>query len=214
MTTPLMKLFYQTHSPYARKVLVMAHEVGLADRLEVIHHETSPVIRNDEVFALNPLGQVPVLVTERDSLFDSTVIVDYLDGLHGGPKMIPPHGPARWHALRRQALANGIAEAGIHLRWETVRRPDALRWPDLADGFRDKLRTSYDYLERDESLDGPLDIGHIALAASLSWIIFRELPSFGAQHARVARWYEQFSRRPSMLATPLSGQSVDRPVGR
>jgi hypothetical protein len=76
----------------------------------------------------------------------------------------------------------------------------------LADGFRDKLRTSYDFLER----DGPLDIGHIALAATLGWVVFRELPSFGAQHVRVARWYEQFSRRPSMLATPLSGPSYDR----
>src|SRR5439155_17400727 len=58
-----VKLFYQTHSPYARKVLVMAHEVGLAERMEVIHQETSPVVRNDAVFALNPLGKVPVLVT-------------------------------------------------------------------------------------------------------------------------------------------------------
>jgi len=205
-----MKLFHQTHSPYARKVLAMAHEVGLADRIEVIHQETSPMVRNDEVFALNPLGQVPVLVIERDCLFDSTVIVEYLDGLHDGPKMIPPHGPARWHALRRQAVADGIAEAGIHLRWETVRRPDERRWPELADGFRDKLRASYDFLERDDSLDGPLDIGHIALAATLGWVVFRELPSFGAQHVRLAHWYEQFSRRPSMLATPLSGQTLDR----
>jgi glutathione S-transferase len=57
-----MKLFYQTHSPHARKVLVMAHEVGLADRIEVIHQETSPMVRNDAVFAQNPLGKVPVLV--------------------------------------------------------------------------------------------------------------------------------------------------------
>ena len=51
-----MKLLYQTHSPYARKALVFAHEAGIADQIEVIHHETSPLRRNEEVFAANPLG--------------------------------------------------------------------------------------------------------------------------------------------------------------
>jgi glutathione S-transferase len=204
-----MKLLYQTHSPYARKVLVMAHEVGLAGRLEVVHEETSPVARNDAVFALNPLGKVPVLVTDdSDCLYDSTVICEYLDGLHDGRKMIPPHGAARWQALRMQALAQGIADAGIALRWEMVRRPEALRWPQIAGGYRDKLLTSYDVLERDASLDGPLDIGQIALATTLSWLVFRELPAF-ADRPRLARWYEVFCQRPSMLATPLSGQTHD-----
>jgi glutathione S-transferase len=205
-----MKLLYQTHSPYARKVLVMAHEVGLAERLEVVHEETSPVVRNDAVFALNPLGKVPVLVTDdNDCLFDSTVICEYLDGLHDGRKMIPPHGAARWHALRMQSLAQGLADAGIALRWEMVRRPEALRWPELANGHRDKLLASYDVLERDASLDGPLDLGQIALATTLSWLVFRELPPFVDGRPRLARWYEELCRRPSMRATPLSGQTHD-----
>jgi glutathione S-transferase len=207
---PHMKLLYQTHSPYARKVLVMAHEVGLAARLEVIHEETSPVVRNDAVFALNPLGKVPVLVTDdNDCLFDSTVICEYLDSLHDGRKMIPPPGAARWHALRMQSLAQGLADAGIALRWENVRRPEALRWPPLADGYRDKLLTSYDVLERDASLDGAIDIGQIAVATTLSWLVFRELPAFVDGRPRLARWYEAFCRRPSMQATPLSGQTHD-----
>lgn len=57
-----MQLLYQTHSPYARKALVFAHEVGFAGQIEVIHHETSPTNRNDAVYAQNPLGKVPVLV--------------------------------------------------------------------------------------------------------------------------------------------------------
>ena len=205
-----MKLFYQTHSPYARKVLVMAHEVGLAHRLDVLHEETSPMVRNNAVFAYNPLGKVPVLITDDgDCLFDSTVIVEFLDTLHEGPKMIPSRGPARWHALRLQALAQGIADAGIALRWEIARRPEALRWTELADGYRDKLVTSYDFIEREGALDGPLDIGQIALATGLSWIAFRELPSFGEHHPRIARWYDEFCRRPSMRATPLSGETHD-----
>src|SRR5689334_7923980 len=208
-----MKLLYQTHSPYARKVLVMAHEVGLASRLDVIHEETSPVVRNDAVFALNPLGKVPVLIIDGDQcLFDSTVICDYLDTLHAQPKMIPPHGPARWRALRLQALAQGIADAGIALRWEIARRPEPLRMPELADGYRDKLLTSYDFLERETALEevGPIDIGQIALATTLSWLVFRALPGFADGRPRLARWYDRFSRRPSMLATPLSGETHDK----
>ncbi|HEV7446148.1 MAG TPA: glutathione S-transferase N-terminal domain-containing protein, partial [Steroidobacteraceae bacterium] len=66
-----MRLLYQTHSPYARKVLVAAHEMGLQHRLCVVHHETSPTRRNEEVLALNPLGKVPVLICDDGAvLFD------------------------------------------------------------------------------------------------------------------------------------------------
>jgi glutathione S-transferase len=205
-----VQLFYQTHSPYARKVLVMAHEVGLAEGIEVIHQETSPVVRNDAVFALNPLGKVPVLIVGNDCWFDSTVICEYLDGLHEGRKMIPSHGPARWRALRLQSLAQGLADAGILLRWEIARRPEALRMPELADGYRDKLVASYDHAERDPALDEPLHVGQIALATALSWILFRELPDFRVGRPRLAQWFERFEQRPSMLATPLSGATYDR----
>ena len=57
-----MQLLYQTHSPYARKALVFAHEAGLAARIDVVHHETSPTLRNEQVYAQNPLGKVPVLL--------------------------------------------------------------------------------------------------------------------------------------------------------
>src|SRR6185312_16831679 len=137
-----MKLFYQTHSPYARKVLVFAHEAGLADRLSVVHRETSPTARNEAVFAQNPLGKVPVLIREgAQPLFDSDVICAYFDTLHEGPKLIPIDGEARWQALRLQAIAQGLADAGIALRWETVRRPETLRYPPLRDGYVQKLTT-------------------------------------------------------------------------
>src|SRR6185436_13457990 len=99
-----MKLLYQTHSPYARKALVFAHEVGLAGDIEVVHHETSPTLRNEEVFAQNPLGKVPVLLREGlDAIFDSDVICAYLDTLHSGCRLIPNDGEERWRALRMQA---------------------------------------------------------------------------------------------------------------
>jgi len=204
-----MQLLYQTHSPYARKALVFAHEAGLADQLEVIHHETSPLRRNEEVFAANPLGKVPVLLRSGwPAIFDSDVICAYLDTLHAGRKLIPTDGEARWRALQVQAVAQGLADAGIAIRWETQRRPKELRYPALRDGHVEKLLASYDWLEQEFDTEGAVHIGHIALATVLSWLEFRELPTFRPR-PRLRRWFDQFSNRESMVATPLWGQTHD-----
>lgn len=205
-----MKLLYQTHSPYARKALVFAHEAGLAGRIQVIHHETSPTQRNQEVFGHNPLGKVPVLLRDGlPPLFDSDVICAYLDTLHDGRRLIPDEGEARWQALRMQSVAQGIADAGVAIRWETVRRPEPLRYPPLRDGYIEKLLASYDWLEGELDDDAPLHIGHIAVATALSWLEFRQLPGFRDRSPRLAAWYDRFNTRESMRATPLSGQTVD-----
>ncbi|GAB3359483.1 glutathione S-transferase family protein [Lysobacter tyrosinilyticus] len=205
-----MQLLYQTHSPYARKALVFAHEANLADRLDVAHHETSPTRRNEDVFAKNPLGKVPVLLRPGQSpIFDSDVICAYLDTLHDGPRLIPATGEARWHALRVQAVAQGMAEAGIAVRWESVRRPEALRYAPLRDGYVEKLAESYDWLEQELDVAGTLHVGHIAVATVLDWLEFRELPSFRSGRPRLVEWFDAFRQRPSMRATPLSGETQD-----
>lgn len=208
-----MKLLYQTHSPYARKVLVMAHEAGLAKRLTVIHHETSPTWRNDEVFRLNPLGKVPVLLLDDGTaLFDSSVICEYLESLHDRAPLIPREPRARLLTLRAQALAQGLCDAGITVRHETVRRPEALRYPAMRDGQIEKLVASYDFLEHEwaEAANAaPIDLGQIALATALDWLAFRELPDFEQGRPRLSAWYRRFIERPSMLATTFAGQTVD-----
>jgi glutathione S-transferase len=205
-----MKLLYQTHSPPARKVLVFAYEVGIAERIKVVHHETSPTRRNDEVFAENPLGQVPVLLRPGlPPIFDSDVICAYLDTLHDGRRLIPPAGEARWQALRIQAIAQGLSSAGGALRWETVRRPEVLRYPPLRDGYIEKLIASYDWLEQELDTETPVHIGHIALGTALSWLEFRELPTFREKRGRLAAWFDAFELRPSMRATPMSGETHD-----
>lgn len=205
-----LTLLYQSHSPYARKVLVCAHELGLAERLNVVHHETSPTNRNDAVFAANPLGKVPVLLTaDAGALFDSVVICDYLDRLGGAGSLIPRDGPARYEALRLQALAQGLCDAGIALRWETVRRPEALRYPALAQGQATKLIEAYDHLETQAPFSGPISIGQIALATALAWLEFRDMPDFRQRAPQLAQWHDAFCQRPSMLATPYDGETQD-----
>ena len=227
MTT--MKLLYQTHSPYARKVLVAAYEMGLHESLTVIHHETSPTRRNEDVFALNPLGKVPVLICDDSTvLFDSNVICEYLDGFHAGPALIPSQPQLRFHALKMQALAQGIADAGITARWESERRPAQLRWPSMHDGQVEKVAAACDFLERELGRpkvvgDGPTDgataadavdagrpdIGDIALVTALSWVEFRRVYDFVRGRPRLAQWYAALCARPSMLATRLEGQTHD-----
>jgi glutathione S-transferase len=205
-----MQLLYQTHSPYARKVLVAAHELGLAGSVQVIHHETSPTRRNAEVFALNPLGKVPVLLCDDGPvLFDSSVICDYLDSLHGQPMLIPAEPKLRYRALQWQALAQGMADAGIAVRWEAERRPESLRWPTMREGQLQKVIAACDFLEREIVANAAIDIGTIAIATTLSWIEFRGVYPFRTGRPHLSSWYAAFCMRPSMRATTLSGYTND-----
>lgn len=207
-----MKLLHQTHSPYARKALVFAHEAGLVDRMEILHCETSPTVKNAEVFAQNPLGKVPVLLRDDGpALFDSDVICAYLDTLHSNRPLIPAEGEARWRALQIQAVAQGLADSGIALRWETARRPERLRYPPLADGYTLKLVETYDWLELAWTPSEEIDVGQIALATALDWLVFRDLPDFRPGHPKLATWFEAFADRASMRATPLFGETQDAP---
>jgi glutathione S-transferase len=129
--------------------------------------------------------------------------------VHGGRKLLPPDGEPRWLALRDQALAQGLAEAGIAIRWETVRRPEALRYPQLRDGYIQKLISAYDLLERELDVSGPVHVGHVALATCLGWLEFRGLPGFRERRPRLSAWFDEFQHRPSMRATPLSGETHD-----
>ncbi len=202
-------LLYQTHSPFARKALVFAHEVGILHQIDVVHHETSPTARNEQVFGHNPLGKVPVLLRPGlPAIFDSSVICAYFDTLHTGPSLYPSGGEERWQALKLETLAQGLAESGIAVRWETVRRPEALRYNDLRDGYTEKLVTSFAWLEAEMDFDTDLHIGHIALATTLDWLEFRGLPTF-REHSRLSDWFDAFTQRDSMQATPLFGDTVD-----
>jgi glutathione S-transferase len=203
-----VKLLYQTHSPFARKALVFAHEAGLADRIEVIHHETSPTARNAEVFALNPLGKVPVLIGDTgEAIFDSSVICQYLDGLHGGPPLIPP--AERIATLKLQAVADGMSEAGILVRWETTRRPPALRYPPFGEGQLAKVAEGCAFLEAHFQPRETPGLAEVAIATALSWLEFRAVHDFRPTCPRLAAWCDAFSQRPSMRATTLAGETVD-----
>ena len=143
------------------------------------------------------------MTDDGQALFDSRVICEYLDSRHGGAKLFPAAGPARWTALRRQAQADGILDAGILARYETLLRPEERRWPDWVAGQKAKMARALDALEQEAgSFGAAVDIGTIALGCALGWLDFRyAADDWRAGRPRLAGWFEGFAARPSMTAT-------------
>jgi glutathione S-transferase len=200
----VLKLHYSYASPYVRKVMAVAIETGQRERLELTARKVSPIAPDAEVNRDNPLGKVPCLVTDDgQALFDSRVICEYLDSLHGGPKMFPAGGPTRWTALRRQAEGDGILDAALLARYETFLRPEALRWPDWTLGQKAKFRRALDGLESEASSFGDtVDIGTITIGCALGYLDFRyAADGWRASRPALTAWFERFSQRPSMAET-------------
>jgi glutathione S-transferase len=200
----MMQLYFNPASPYVRKVRVTAHELGLSGRIELITLSLTPVSPHDELRSRNPLGKIPALITDEGAvLYDSPVICEYLDAMAGGHRIFPAPGAARWTALRRQALADGIMDAAVLARYEQAVRPEGLRWQAWVDGQLLKIRTALDALER-EPLEGTFDIGTISIACALGYLDLRYAgESWRTGRPRLAAWLEAVGQRPSLTATAV-----------
>lgn len=203
-----MKLHYATASPYARKVRIVARECGLLDRIEELEGAVSPVDLNETVAAANPIAKVPTLVLDDGTaLYDSRVIAEYLDSLQAAPTLFPAGGDARWTVLRRQALADGILDAGVSIRYETFLRPEGLRWADWVAGQKAKMARSLDALDGEaEGIRETVDIGSITVACALAYLDFRFADDdWRSDHPKLAAWLDDFAARPSMQQTRPDG---------
>jgi glutathione S-transferase len=198
-----LKIYFAAASPYVRKCLVGAHELGLYERIERLPANAHPVNRDRAIVAHNPLGKIPTLITDDGTvLYDSRVIIEYLNDLGDG-NLIPDRGPARWKVLVEQALADGMLDAALLARYENVVRPEALRWSEWTAGQLDKITTGLAAIEGQALEFGDrVDLGTIAFACALGYLDFRfpTLP-WRDQHPNTAAWYEWFGGRDSMVAT-------------
>lgn len=156
-----MHLHSTITSPYARKVWVVAHETGLISQIERIatNPHADEYLRSD-----NPLCRVPTLIlNDQSALFDSPVICEYLDSLHSGPKLFPAAGNERWAALRLQALGDGMLDASLSRRMETI-RPASEQSPMWIARQMMAINAALDWLgARIQLLNGPTNIGQIAI---------------------------------------------------
>jgi glutathione S-transferase len=202
-----MKLYHGALSPFVRKVMVAAIELGLEDRIEKLPSPLSAVQANPGVIAVNPIGKIPALEADDGTpLYDSPVIIEYLDHLAGGAVLFPPAGPARWRALRVNALADGMLEAGVLARVEST-RPVERQWPEWIAAQRAKVANCLDRLEGEcAGFAASPTIGEIAAGCALGWLDFR-LADVAWREGRpaLAAWYAGFAARPAMTATAPKG---------
>lgn len=198
-----MQLIYAAASPFARKVRVLAAETGLLARIELFDTAVLPTTLNERVNALNPLGKIPVLLTDDgQALYDSRVICEYLDTLHQGTKLLPD-GTARWQVLRLAALADGLMDAALLARYERAARPAELQWSAWLEGQLGKIQRSLAELERQVGqLQGPLDLAQIGVACALGYLDFRFADlDWRAAHPGLAAFQQAFAQRASMQAS-------------
>ncbi len=199
-----MKLLWSSRSPFARKVMIAAHELGIADSFEVERVVVDAANPNRSVMQINPLGQIPTLILDDgEALHDSAVIIDYLDR-HFGGSLVPAEGDGRWSALKLQATADGIMEADLRLLEERKHLSNGHR-DAVAAGMRGKIAKVLDMLETNPPAG--LNVGAVALGSALAHLDFR-FPDepWRPGHPRLAAWFEAFAARPSMRATPFVDQ--------
>ncbi len=198
-----MKIFHAPASPFVRKCLVAADELGLRERIELVPAAAHPVNRDQSVVAHNPLGKIPTLITDEGmALHDSRVICEYLNA-QGRGNLVPRDGPARWNVLVEQSLADGLMDAAVLARYETALRPEPLRWNDWLDGQLAKVGSALDALDaRAAAFGDRVDLGTIAFACALGYLDFR-FASLGWRNTRpnASAWFERFGARKSMVAT-------------
>lgn len=198
-----MKLRYSPTSPYVRKVMVVAIEIGLEGQIEIV--PTDPWDPDTDLPADNPLGKVPALITEDGKrLMDSSVICEYLDHLHDGPPLFPPAGEERWRALGWSVLGDGILDACQLRRVEGKFREKPMQSADWITRQEKTVERALAALERQVSGIGqaPLTIGHICVGCALGYLDLRfPQDDWRTGHPALAAWFANFAERPSMVAT-------------
>lgn len=201
-----MQLHWSPKSPYVRKVMIAAHELGIADQLELVRSVAAMLKPNPALMQVNPLSKIPALVLDDGStLWDSVVICEYLNARANGA-LFPVEGEARWQALRWHALGDGMLDALILWRNERERE---VPLANLIAAFELKINAALALLEEEASVlsQALFGIGHLTLACALGYIDYRFAShEWRARAPRLAVWFETVQQRASVKATaPVDG---------
>ena len=205
MSVPSMTLFHNPASPFVRKVMVLLHETGQTNRVALQASQLTPVSPDPALNEDNPLGKIPALrLADGNVLYDSRVILDYLDHQHVGNPLIPRDGSARWRRLTLASLADGIMDAAVMIRYEVALRVPEKHWDEWLDSQRDKIRRALALLEADAiaELTSHFDVAAISVACALGYLDLRHPDlEWRKENPKLAEWYFEVSQRPSMIAT-------------
>ncbi|MEM9476719.1 MAG: glutathione S-transferase [Pseudomonadota bacterium] len=198
-----MRLYSAASSPYARKVMVVLHETGQFDDVEVVPVYGSPTNPDTMPLAKNPLGKLPALErADGPALYDSRVICRYLNDRAGA--RLYPDPPRLWDTLTLEATGDGILDAALLMVYEGRLRPADKQFPDWVEGQWAKVDRALDVLNERwiSHLSARMDIGQIAVGCALGYLDFR----LGDRDWRAGRdglgaWYDKIAERPAMQAT-------------
>lgn len=192
-------------SPFVRKVRIAIAVLGMTDKIAV--QETNLNDPADSIRAQNPLGKIPALVLDDGTtLYDSRVILEYLDHIAGGGRIIPREAPARFDALRLQALCDGALDAGVLIVYESRYRAEHQRVQAWVDRQSDKIKRTLAALEAaSPPLDAPPNVGQIALACLLGYCDLRFGGTWRNTHPRLVVWLDKFAAQvPAFAETKVA----------
>lgn len=197
-----MQLISASASPFVRKVRVLLHETDQIDDVELLDVTTTPVTTDPAVAAANPVGKIPALIRpDSPAIYDSRVICRYLDA-RGSAGLYPE---ARlWDTLTIEATADGIMDAAVLVVYESRVRPVEKVYEGWMDAQWGKVMRSVQALNTRwmSHLNGPLDMGQIAVGCGLGYLDFRHASRGWRQgNDTLANWYEAFAQRESMRST-------------
>jgi glutathione S-transferase len=202
MTTDRMVLHWSPRSPYVRKVVIAAHELGLHHRIDQVRTVVGGTDPHPELMRENPLGKIPTLVlADGTIIYDSPVVCEALDRMARG-SLFPADWSARLVALRWQALGSGMLDISL-LRLTERNKPEAMRSAPHEALWKGKIDCSVDALEAEaETLAAtPFNIGHIAIGVALGYLDFRfAAEAWQTGHPKLAAWHASFNARPSVAA--------------
>jgi glutathione S-transferase len=196
-----VKLLWSSRSPFVRKVIVVAHELGIADRIALERVNVTARETNAEVIRFNPLNKIPTLLLDDGSvMIDSPVIAEYLDEAYGTGELFPRDPARRWPVRRLHALGDGIMNFNISRLGEKAR--GELASEAFAAAFQAKTKATLDMLEQETEGLAPLTIGSIAVAVALAHLDFRFAEdAWRDRRPKLAAWHARFSERRSMQAS-------------
>lgn len=191
-----MQLRASPMSPFARKVRMAIRHLGLEKRIEEVRAD--PANPDDTLRRQNPLGKIPALITDDgEAIYDSRVILEYLDHVAGGAIIIPDGWPARKDVLVLQALADGIMDAGILIVYEARHRPEAIHHPPWLDYQRGKVARGVAALAKAPPDPAPFNVGTISMSCMLGYLDFRRQIDWRQDYPALVAWLDQFRARHS-----------------
>ena len=196
-----MKLTFSPASPFARKVRIAAIETGLIDKIEFTPATVAPGQANEEYSKITPLKKLPVLILDNgDVILDSYVIVEYLDELAGGGKLIPTSGAERWKVKSDHSLLQGMLDSMLLCRYEGMVRPEPLRWKAWSDDHWNRAWTGMARFEnKPDVLSGPFNIAQIGLVCVLGYADFRFADcGWRKAYPKLDAFHEKMLARPSV----------------